>query len=103
MIITTTPSIEGKRIVEYHGLVFGEVITGVNAFKDVAAGFRDIFGGCSTSYEDELQNARDEALKELESNAAAKGANAVVGIDVDYEVIANMLMVNVSGTAVTIE
>ena len=103
MIITTTPSIEGKRIVEYHGLVFGEVITGVNAFKDVAAGFRDIFGGRSTSYEDELQNARDEALKELESNAAAKGANAVVGIDVDYEVIANMLMVNVSGTAVTIE
>lgn len=103
MIITTTPHIEEKAIKQYHGIVFGEVITGVNMFKDMAAGFRDIFGGRSSSYEDELQQAREEALKEMQQRASALGANAVVGVDIDYEVIGNMLMVSASGTAVSVE
>lgn len=103
MIVTTTPHIEDKKITQYHGIVFGEVITGVNMFKDMAAGFRDIFGGRSSSYEGELQQAREDALKEMQERARALGANAVVGVDVDYEVIGSMLMVSTSGTAVTIE
>ena len=105
MILTTTPSIEGKQIVNYHGIVFGEVITGINFVKDFFAGVRNIVGGRSGSYEEELMNARESALRELEQRAMEKGANAVVGIDLDYEVLGQnngMLMVTASGTAVTI-
>lgn len=103
MILTTTPSIEGKTIVEYKGIVFGEVISGVNFFKDFGASIRNFIGGRSGSYEKELLDARTKAIKELEERALALGANAVVGIDVDYEVLGEgggMLMVTVSGTAV---
>lgn len=103
MIITTTSSIEGKEIVEYKGIVFGEVITGVNIFKDIGAGLRNIFGGRSQGYENELLQAREEAINEMRDRAARMGANAVVGVDVDYEVLGTdngMLMVSVSGTAV---
>lgn len=106
MIITTTNAIEGHTIKEYRGIVFGEVITGVNFMRDIGASFRDFFGGRSAGYEEELLNARTEALRELESRAMAVGANAVVGIDVDYEVLGqggSMLMVSVSGTAVVID
>jgi uncharacterized protein YbjQ (UPF0145 family) len=105
MILTTTPSIEGKQIVNYHGIVFGEVITGINFVKDFFAGVRNIVGGRSGSYEEELMNARESALRELEQRAMEKGANAVVGIDLDYEVLGQnngMLMVTASGTAVTV-
>ena len=103
MILTTTPSIEGKTIVEYKGIVFGEVISGVNFFKDFGASIRNFIGGRSGSYEKELLDARTKAIKELEERAIALGANAVVGIDVDYEVLGEgggMLMVTISGTAV---
>ena len=103
MISTTTPSIEGKVITAYKGIVFGEVITGVNMFKDMAAGMRNIFGGRSKSYEDELIAARQEAIREMEERASELGANAVVGVDIDYEVLGEgggMLMVTASGTAV---
>ncbi|MGB4985223.1 MAG: putative heavy metal-binding protein [Erysipelotrichaceae bacterium] len=106
MIITTTNVIEGKSIKEYKGIVFGEVITGINMFKDIGAGFRNIFGGRSEGYEDELLQARVQALAEMENRASQMGANAVVGVDVDYEVLGTdngMLMVSVSGTAVVIE
>ncbi len=103
MIITTTPSIEGKEIAEYRGIVFGEVISGVDFVRDFAAGMRNIFGGRSESYEEELMNARSQAMAEMEQRAVALGANAIVGVDVDYEVLGannGMLMVTVSGTAV---
>lgn len=106
MIITTTPSVEGKKIVEYKGIVFGEVVSGVNFLKDFAAGMRNFFGGRSGSYEEELLAARTQALEEMEKRAEAMGANAVVGVDVDYEVLGadnGMLMVSVSGTAVVCE
>ena len=106
MIVTTTQSVEGKRIVEYKGIVFGEVVSGVNFMKDFAAGMRNFFGGRSGSYEEELLAARTQALEEMEKRAAAMGANAVVGVDVDYEVLGadnGMLMVSVSGTAVICE
>ncbi|MGI6684754.1 MAG: putative heavy metal-binding protein [Bacillota bacterium] len=104
MIITTTPSVEGKRILEYKGIVFGEVVSGVNFVKDFAAGLTNFFGGRSNSYEGELVQARENALKELEMRAQNLGANAVVGVDIDYEVLGqgNMLMVTVSGTAVRV-
>ena len=105
MIITTTPTIEGRQIVEYHGVVFGEVITGINFVKDFFAGIRNIVGGRSNSYEEELNNARTNAMRELENRAQRLGANAVVGVDIDYEVLGNnngMLMVTASGTAVTV-
>lgn len=105
MIITTTPIIEGHQIVDYHGIVFGEVITGVNVVKDMFAHVRDIVGGRSNTYEQELAQARQEALKELENRAHRLGANAVVGVDIDYETLGQtngMLMVTASGTAVTI-
>lgn len=105
MIVTTTNSIEGKRIVEYKGIVFGEVVSGVNVLKDFTAGVRNFFGGRSSSYEEELQNAREEAIREMEERAAGRGANAVIGVDVDYEVLGSdngMLMVTVSGTAVVV-
>lgn len=103
MIITTTPSIEGKEIREYRGIVFGEVVSGVNFIKDFAASLSDMFGGRSSTYEDELVNARTRALAEMEVRAVQLGANAVVGVDIDYEVLGSrngMLMVTVSGTAV---
>jgi uncharacterized protein YbjQ (UPF0145 family) len=106
MILTTTPSVEGKRIKEYRGIVNGEVITGVNFVKDFMAGLRDLVGGRSGSYEQELITAREEALREMEKRAASLGANAVVGIDIDYEVLGqsgSMLMVTASGTAVVVE
>lgn len=102
MIITSTPTIEGRQIAAYHGIVFGEVISGVNFVKDTFAQFRDFFGGRSRSYENELKRARQQALRELEMNARNMGADAVVGVDVDYETIGSMLMVIASGTAVTL-
>lgn len=106
MMSVTTPTIEGKRIVEYKGIVFGEVVAGVDFVRDFAAGLTNFFGGRSNSYEDELQQARDTAIIEMEQRAIDRGANAVVGVDIDYEVLgANnaMLMVSVSGTAVVVE
>ena len=106
MILTTTPSIEGKTIKQYHGIVIGEAVMGANIFKDLFASIRDIVGGRSGSYEDELTKARQIAFRELEQEARNMGANAVVGIDLDYEVLGDknsMLMVSMSGTAVTVE
>mgnify|MGYP001415551085 FL=1 len=106
MILTTTPTIEGKEIKSYHGIVIGEAIMGANIFKDLFASIRDIVGGRSGSYEDELTKARQIAFRELEQEALGMGANAVVGIDLDYEVLGDknsMLMVSISGTAVTVE
>ena len=106
MIITTTPSGEGRRIVEYRGIVFGEVVSGVNFVRDIAASFSNFFGGRSGSYEEELVQARQNALIELEQRAIDRGANAVVGVDIDYEVLGTdngMLMVTASGTAVVVE
>lgn len=106
MIITTTPKIEGRNIVEYKGIVFGEVISGINFVKDFMAGIRDLVGGRSQTYEDELIKARNGAIEEMERRAHSMGANAIVGVDVDYEVLGQgggMLMVTVSGTAVVIE
>ncbi len=104
MIITTTPEVEGYAVTGYYGIVFGEVITGINFLRDFGAGIRNIVGGRSEGYEAELMGARTEALQELEQRAAALGAHAVVGVDVDYEVLGqgNMLMVTASGTAVTL-
>jgi uncharacterized protein YbjQ (UPF0145 family) len=106
MQLTTTPSIEGKRITKYCGVISGEAILGANLFKDLFAGIRDLVGGRSATYERELQRARDIALQELEQRARDLGANAVVGIDLDYEVLGQsngMLMVSASGTAVVVE
>ena len=106
MIITTTQSIEGKKMVEYKGIVFGEVISGVDVVKDMVAGLSNFFGGRSNTYETELVNARESALREMEERAAKLGANAVVGVDIDYEVLGannGMLMVTASGTAVRVE
>ncbi|MBN1447584.1 MAG: heavy metal-binding domain-containing protein [Bacteroidetes bacterium] len=105
MIITTTHGIEGKTIQEYKGIVTGEAILGANIFKDMFAGIRDIVGGRSATYERELRDAKDIALREMEERAVALGANAVVGVDLDYENLGasgGMLMVTASGTAVTI-
>ncbi|MBY6047457.1 heavy metal-binding domain-containing protein [Vannielia litorea] len=102
MIVTTTPSVEGKSITGYKGIVTGEAILGANIFRDLFAGIRDIVGGRSAAYEQELGRARETALREMQEKAAALGANAVVGVDLDYEVINNMLMVSASGTAVTL-
>jgi uncharacterized protein YbjQ (UPF0145 family) len=106
MIVTTTPTIEGKRITRYCGVVAGEAILGANLFKDLFAGIRDLVGGRSATYERELQRARDLALREMEEKARAAGGNAVVGVDLDYEVLGTgngMLMVSASGTAVFVE
>lgn len=100
MIVTTTPSIEGRAIGAYLGIVAGEAILGANIFRDLFAGIRDIVGGRSAAYEQELAKARKTALAELQQAAQALGADAVVGVDLDYEVINNMLMVTASGTAV---
>lgn len=106
MLITTTPSVEGKHIVRYLGLVSGETILGANIFRDVLAGITDIIGGRSAAYEEELRKAQSIAVKEMADRATAMGANAVVGVDLDYETVGgsgSMLMVTVSGTAVVIE
>jgi uncharacterized protein YbjQ (UPF0145 family) len=105
MLLTTTSSIEGKTITQYCGIVAGEAILGANVFKDLFAGLRDIVGGRSGMYEAELSKAREIALKELEEKAESLGANAIIGIDLDYEVIGqggSMLMVAASGTAVKV-
>lgn len=106
MLVTTTPSVEGRKIVDYRGIVFGEVIAGVDFIKDIAAGLRNFFGGRAGAYEGELVEARESALAEMSDRASALGANAVIGVDIDYEVLGqggNMLMVTASGTAVVIE
>ena len=103
MILTTTPTVEGKTIREYRGIVTGEAIVGANILKDIFAGIRDIVGGRSTAYEKELRRSRETALAELSEEARMKGADAVGGIDLDYEVVGSggsMLMVAASGTAV---
>ena len=106
MIVTTTPGIDGRRITRYCGVVAGEAILGANLFKDLFAGIRDLVGGRSATYERELQRARDIAMQELQQRAQELGANAVVGVDLDYEVLGQgngMLMVSASGTAVVVE
>lgn len=106
MLMTTTPSVEGKQIVRYLGVVTGETIIGANVFRDFLAGVKDFFGGRSGSYEAVLREAKDTALEEMARQAEALGANAVVGIDLDYETVGgsgSMLMVTCSGTAVRVE
>ena len=107
MLILTTPNIEGKKITKYLGLVSGEAIMGANIFKDIFASIRDIVGGRSQAYEEELQKAKDIAIKEMQDTAQSLGANAIVAVDLDYESIqmgsSNMLMVSASGTAVFFE
>ncbi|WP_412562979.1 heavy metal-binding domain-containing protein [Thalassobius sp. MITS945101] len=104
MIVTTTNSIEGRKVVDYRGIVVGEAIVGANIVRDFFAGITDIVGGRSGAYESKLQDARDTALRELEERAASKGANAVIGIDLDYEVVGDsMMMVSASGTAVVLD
>lgn len=105
VLVTTTPTVEGQAITSYLGIVTGEAIMGANIFKDLFAGIRDIVGGRSATYERELRRARDLAIEELKLSAAQLGANAVVGVDLDYETVgtnASMLMVSVSGTAVIV-
>lgn len=102
MIITTTQSIEGSRITAYHGVVVGEAIMGANVVRDLFAGITDIIGGRSGAYEQKLADARQVAFEEIEQHAAKLGADAIVGVDLDYEVVGDsMLMVSVSGTAVS--
>ncbi|MFZ3148183.1 MAG: heavy metal-binding domain-containing protein [Methanothrix sp.] len=108
MIITTTPNIEGSRIVEYLGLVNGEAVMGANIFADMFAGIRNVIGGRSGAYEKELRKAKEIAVKEMEQEAARLGADAVIGVDLDYETITfeqggSMLMVIASGTAIKLE
>ncbi|WP_125606939.1 putative heavy metal-binding protein [Lapidilactobacillus bayanensis] len=103
MIITTTNAVQDRTVAEYKGIVFGEVITGINVFKDLGAGLRNVFGGRSKGYEEELTKAREEAIAEMGDRAAQLGADAVVGTKMDYEVLGSdngMLMVTCSGTAV---
>ena len=105
MIVTTTPGIDGKSITEYKGIVTGEAIMGANIFKDLFAGIRDIVGGRSATYENELRQAKEIALQEMQERAASVGANAIVGVDLDYETLGasgGMLMVTASGTAVVV-
>ncbi len=108
MLMTTTSHVEGQKIHEYHGIVVGEAILGANVFKDIFAGITDIIGGRSGSYEKELGKAREIAIDDMQDNARRVGGNAIIGIDIDYEVIGSgtrgsMLMVSVSGTAVTVQ
>ena len=100
MIVTTTPSVEGYQIAEYMGIVAGEAIMGANIVRDLFASVTDIIGGRSGAYETKLAEARETALREMQDRALALGATAVVGVDLDYEVIGQMLMVSASGTAV---
>ena len=103
MIVTTTHNLEGRRVRDYLGVVTGEAVVGANIFRDLMAGIRDIVGGRSGSYEKELRKAREVAFEELEATARERGADAVIGVDLDYEVLGDkngMLMVSISGTAV---
>jgi uncharacterized protein YbjQ (UPF0145 family) len=107
MLITTTPTVEGRPVKEYLGLVTGETILGANIFRDLLAGVRDIVGGRSRAYEQELRKAKQSAISEMVQEATARGANAVVGVDLDYETISmgrggGMMMVSASGTAVVL-
>jgi len=103
MIVTTTPNVEGRPIRTYHGIVVGEAIMGANVVRDFFASVTDVIGGRSGAYEPKLQDAREVALREMQDRAARMGANAVVGVDLDYEVVGNsMLMVSASGTAVSL-
>ncbi|RWU07613.1 YbjQ family protein [Pedobacter chitinilyticus] len=106
MLITTTNNVEGKKVVKYIGLVTGETIIGANFFKDIFAGLRDIVGGRAGSYEQVLREAKNTAVNEMQQYAAAMGANAIIGVDLDYETVGSggsMLMVTASGTAVVLE
>ena len=106
MLTTTTPNIEGKRIIKYFGIVSGETIIGANLFRDLFASVRDIVGGRSSSYEEVLREAKNTALREMEENAMRLGANAVIGVDLDFETVggnSSMLMVTASGTAVFVQ
>lgn len=106
MLVSTTHTIEGKNIINYLGVVTGEAILGANVFKDFFAGIRDIVGGRSAAYEDELRKAREIATEEMEERARRMGANAVIGVDLDYETVGaqgGMLMVSITGTAVVVE
>ncbi len=106
MIVSTTSALDGHPVAEYLGIVTGEAIIGANIFKDIFAGIRDIVGGRSGAYEDALRRAREDALREMVSQAHGRGADAVIGVDVDYEVLGTsngMLMVSASGTAVALE
>ena len=106
MLISTTSTLDGKRVTRYLGLVSGEAILGANIFRDIFAGIRDIVGGRSAAYEQELRKAKDIALREMTEQAQALGANAVIGVDLDYENVGQsggMLMVSASGTAVITE
>ncbi|MCF0198980.1 MAG: heavy metal-binding domain-containing protein [Bacteroidaceae bacterium] len=106
MITTTTPSIEGKKVTTYMGIVTGETIIGANFIKDLTASLHDFFGGRSTSYEETLREAKDTALREMEDRALRMGANAILSVDLDYETVGtsgSMLMVTCSGTAVKVE
>lgn len=106
MLVTTTPIIEGKRITQYYGIVSGETIIGANVFRDIFASIRDIVGGRSGSYEEVLREAKETALREMQEQAISRGANAVIGVDLDYETVGSsgsMLMVTACGTAVTVE
>lgn len=105
MIVTTSGNVDGRQVTSYKGIVFGEVITGINMFKDIGAGLRNIFGGRSGSYENELTQARESALAEMEERARQLGADAVIAVKMDYEVLGadnGMLMVTCSGTAVSL-
>ena len=105
MVITTTNEIQDKKVIEYKGIVFGEVISGINMFKDMGASLRNIFGGRSKGYEDELLTARENALEEMKTRASNLGANAIIGVKMDYEVLGadnGMIMVTCSGTAVVV-
>ena len=106
MIVSTTPTIEGRQIKEYLGIVSGEAVLGVNIFKDLFANIRDLVGGRAGAYEKELKHAREEAMNDMVAEAVGVGGNAVVGIDLDYEVMGqsgSMLMVSMNGTAVVLE
>jgi uncharacterized protein YbjQ (UPF0145 family) len=101
MIVTTTPSVEGRKITEYLGLVTGEVIMGANVLRDFSAALSDFFGGRAGAYEDKLSEGRHTAIDEMIERAAAMGADAIIGVDLDYEVVGqSMLMISVTGTAV---
>ena len=104
MIVTTTHTVEGHKITDYRGIVVGEAIMGANIVRDIFAQITDVVGGRSGAYESKLEEGRETALREMESRAAALGGNAVVGVDLDYEVVGqSMLMVSVSGTAVVLD
>ena len=105
MLLTTTPSIEGKHITTYYGIVSGETIIGANVFRDLLASIRDFFGGRSGAYEEVLRQAKETAMREMQAEAERLGANAIVGIDLDYETVGqgSMLMVTCSSTAVRVE